>query len=365
MSTRFGTFDTNLKTVRMINSVRTLLLVLYFGVSVSAQDTIKVLHYTETTGFDHNTRQASRLFFERICDSLTFLTPYVWSLDHSDNSAVFDNLNSLQKYSVVIWSNTSGANGLTAMQRTNYEQYVNGGGNYLGIHAAGDTYRHSTSNGNNTGVWDFYAEYLAGCSVQENPNHTSANHKNTMTHTVAHPILNGIPSPWNKTEEYYYWQNGYINSTFTELLRVASTGPDSYDAARMMAHYKEHTWGSRSIYTALGHDISNFTSDTSFEQLLENALYWCASPTFPAEISSMDAHTLSVFPNPFTEAITIDAGVSGSYKLNVYDLLGQKVYSGKVEKNTTISLSHLKNGMYYLVLDSPNQLYTRKLLKIE
>ncbi len=349
----------------MFNSVRTLFLVLYFGVSVFAQDTIKVLHYTETTGYDHNTRQVSRLLFERICDSLTASTPYVWSLEHTDNSTVFDNLSSLQKYSVVVWSNTSGANGLTAIQRTNYEQYVNGGGNYLGIHAAGDAYRHSTSNGSNTGVWDFYAEYLAGCSVQENPNHTSANHNNNMSHVVSHPILSGIPAPWNKTEEYYYWENGYINSTFTELLQVASTGANSYDVARMMAHYKVHTWGSRSFYTALGHDTSNYTADTSFERLLKNALYWCASPTFPTKIPSMNVHTISVSPNPFTEAITIDVGLSEPYQVDIYDQLSRKVYSGKVEKNTTIRLSHLKKGVYYLILNNSKQHNATKILKIE
>lgn len=348
----------------MSNYVRALLLVLYFGVSVSAQDTIKVLHYTETTGFDHNTRQASRLLFEKICDSLTGLTPYIWSLHHSNNSAVFDNLRSLQNYSVVIWSNTSGANGLTTTQRANYEQYVNGGGNYLGIHAAGDTYRHSTGNGNNTGVWDFYAEHLAGCSVQENPHHTSANHNNNMSHIGSHPILNGIPSPWNKTEEYYYWENGYINSTFTGLLQVAGTGPNSYDAARMMAHYKVHTWGSRSFYTALGHDTSNYTTDTQFEQLLKNALYWCATPAFPTEITSINATAPSVFPNPFTEAITIEACESGHYQIEIYDLLSRKVHSEKVEKNTTLNLSHLNKGVYYLTLNNQKQLYTTKILKI-
>lgn len=349
----------------MLNFVRTLFLVICFGVSVSAQDTIKVLHYTETTGYDHNTRQDSRSFFERACDSLTISTPYFWSLDHSDNSTVFDDLSSLQEYSVVIWSNTSGANGLTATQRANYEQYVNNGGNYLGIHAAGDTYRHSTSNGSNTGVWDFYAEYLSGCSVQENPNHTSANHNNSMSHIVSHPILNGLPSPWNKTEEYYYWENGYLDPTFTELLQVASTGSNSYDAARMMAHYKVHTWGSRSFYTALGHDVSNFTVDTNFEQLLKNALYWCATPTFPTEVSSINVRTISVFPNPFTDAITIDAGVSTPYQLEVYDLLSRKVYSEKVEKSKTIRLSHLKKGVYYLVLNNQKQRYTTQILKVE
>ena len=46
---------------------------------------------------------------------------------------------------------------------------MNNGGGYLGIHAASDTYRHSTANGSSTGTWDWYAE-MAGASVQEGPN---------------------------------------------------------------------------------------------------------------------------------------------------------------------------------------------------
>lgn len=143
---------------------------LLVGVFSFSQDTIRVLHYTETTGYDHNTREESKIMFENICDTLTANTPYVWTLTHSDTSEIFDDLLDLQNYNVVVWSNTSGADGLTANQRLNYESYVNGGGNYLGIHAASDTYRHSSCNGNNTGVWDFYGENIwMFCSGKPEP----------------------------------------------------------------------------------------------------------------------------------------------------------------------------------------------------
>ena len=347
----------------MFNFVLSFFWVLCLGSFVSAQDTIRVLHYTETTGFDHNTRVESNALFERVCDSLTATTPYVWLLDHSDVSEIFDNLTTLQSYSVVVWSNTSGANGLTVNQRLNYEQYVNGGGNYLGIHAASDTYRHSTCNGNNTGVWDFYGENMAGCSVQESPNHTNADHNNIMTHTVAHPILSGVPDPWNKTEEYYYWESGFLNATFTELLQVAATGPNSYDAARMTAHYKEHDWDSRSFYTSLGHDVSNFTSNETFELLLKNALYWCASPSFPADLNELNNASLAIYPNPFINSINLDMDFDGACQVMVVDALSRVVYSTEIEKETTLDLSHMKKGVYFLVLNDQKNVYSRKIVK--
>jgi hypothetical protein len=187
--------------------------------------------------------------FQRICDSLNTNTSSLWLLFNSDSSEVFDDLAMINSFHVIVWSNTSGASGLTSMQRQNYEQYVLNGGNYIGIHAASDTYRHSSSNGNNTGTWDFYAEYLSGCSVQENPNHTVANYSGVISYNANHPIQNGIPNPWNKNEEYYYWENGFLENTFTKLLEVEETGTNSYDSSRMVAQYKVHNWGSKSLYT--------------------------------------------------------------------------------------------------------------------
>lgn len=203
-----------------------------------------------------------------------------YTVTNDDNGNEFNSLANLQQYAVVVFSNTSGNSGLSSAQRANFEAYIAGGGSYLGIHAATDTYRHSSSNGNKTGTWDWYAENVAGASVQESPNHTSSNHNNTMTKQVVnHPTLANVPASWNKTEEYYYWQNGYLNSTFTELLRVGSTGGNSYDAPRRMAHCKDLNGGGRAFYTALGHSGNNFTGDQNFQNLIHDALTWCAGST--------------------------------------------------------------------------------------
>lgn len=243
-----------------------------------------MLHYTETTGYDHNTRNQSLSMLQGWESADNFVVT-------SDNDgSEFNSLANLQQYAVVVFSNTSGNSGLDATQRSNFEAYINGGGSYLGIHAASDTYRHSTANGNKTGTWDWYAENVAGASVQENPNHTNQNHNNTMTHQQAgHPTLANVPDPWNKTEEYYYWENGYLNNSFVELLEVASTGGNSYDGARMMAHCKDLTGGGRAFYTALGHSGNNYTGDQNFQNLIRDALLWTAEPNISSGGGSITA----------------------------------------------------------------------------
>jgi type 1 glutamine amidotransferase len=334
------------------------------GSACFSQDTIRVLHYTETTGFNHSTQTASKNLFERICDSLTATTPHVWLLTHSDSSEVFDNLTTLQQYKVVIWANTSGASGLTPAQRQNYELYVNSGGSYLGIHAASDTYRHSAANGNNTGAWDFYAENLSGCSVQENPNHTAANHNNDINHTAVHPILNGLPNPWNKTEEYYYWESGFLDTTFTELLRVNATGINSYDSARMTAHCKEHAWGSRSFYTSLGHDVSNYTSDAVFELLLKNALDWTANPVLPG-VHETESAMIPVYPNPFVQTLTVTSSSNEPSQITICNTLGQIVYAGTFQQVVTIDLSFLDPGVYCVAIINRKEIRSQRVIKEE
>lgn len=234
--------------------------------SVTAQQ-IKVLHYTETSGYDHSTRIFSRAMFEDLGIIHGF------TVDDDQTGDAFNSLENLEQYEVVVFSNTSGNGILNSSQRSNFETYINGGGAYIGIHAASDTYRHSTANGDNTGTWDWYAE-MAGASVQQSPNHTSANYNGTMDHLTDSELLEDVPNPWNKVEEYYYWESGYYNDNNVDLLQVQSTGGQSYDAPRPMAWFKELIGGGRSFYTALGHAQSNFTSDDNFRQLIANALNW-------------------------------------------------------------------------------------------
>lgn len=307
------------------------ILTTFLLISLSGYSQLLGLHYSETSGFDHNTRNQSFQMFQQIGPglSMTFV--------NDNNGNEFNSLANLKQYKVVIFSNTSGANLLTPAQRANFELYIASGGSYLGIHAASDTYRHSLANGNNTGVWDWYAETVAGCSVQENPNHTNNNHNNTMDFQIPanSTYLFNIPNPWNKTEEYYYWQNGYLNTSFTEILRVGQTGGAPYDAPRMTAHFKNLLGGGVAYYTSLGHAQSNFTSDQNFRQLIINALEVIktsgALPIFfkPEPKDPQVSETVLHNPITTTSGITFTANVSkfSELTMTILDLSGKTLVS--------------------------------------
>lgn len=282
----------------------------------------EVLHYVETTGFDHNTRSVSLSMFQDLGTDLQF------TVVQDNDGSEFDSEQNLSRFALVIFSNTSGANGLNQSQRANFEAYIANGGSYLGIHAASDTYRHSSANGGSKGAWDWYAETVAGCSVQQSPNHTANDFNADMTLIPSNSALDAnLPNPWNKDEEWYYWENGYLNSNFTTLLEVEQTGSRSYDAPRMAAHYRELSGGGRAFYTSMGHARRNFESDANFKTLMKNALSWILNNDATSIDPDLLAEMNPRFINPVSEELHFLADIPRpmNLELELYDMSGRLV----------------------------------------
>lgn len=307
----------------------------------------RVLHFTATSGYDHGTREVSLAMFTAIGSELGV------EIVNAPSQADFPDATGLAEYDAVIFSNTSGNNILDATQRADLEAWVNAGGHVMGIHAATDTYRHSTANGNNTGTWDYYAE-LIGASVQENPNHVSGTPLYAMEHVGTHASTTDLPDPWLKNEEYYYWENGYYGSGNTVVLSVEETvGPNgqvnSYDAPRPMSWYRELASGSRVFYTALGHATSNYTDDALFREHVKDALAWMLSGT-------LGLHTAAtarpiVFPNPAQDMLTV-SGSATRVPFSIVDAMGRVVLQGEPTGAVTqVDVRSLANGIYHCLLE--------------
>lgn len=306
-----------------------------------------ILHFTETSGFDHGTRDVSLAMFQAIASEHGFNVV-------SDNDGMtFSDLALLQQFDAIIFSNTSGATLFDADQRANFEAYIASGGSVMGIHAASDTYRHSTANGNNTGAWDFYAE-LVGASVQENPNHVDGTPLYDLSHIGTHASTANLPDPWSKNEEYYYWEGGYYREDNIPVLEVEETvGPNgevnSYDAPRPMSWYRELPEGGRVFYTALGHAGSNFTDDVLFRRHVEDALIWLVEadngihlPTTPSGATA--------WPMPSAGSIhVVSPNIAPNAWFDVYDALGRHTRRARLENYRT-DLADLPDGGYMMRL---------------
>jgi type 1 glutamine amidotransferase len=354
--------------------VLSLLLLVHLSFAAStafAQGAFKVLHFTKTSGWDHKTRDVSLSMFRNLGAANNFTT------DHDNTGAAFNSLENLQQYAVVVFSNTSGNNLLSAAQRANFEAYINGGGSVMGIHAASDTYRHSSANGNNRGTWNWYAE-LIGASVQENPNHVAGTPQYTMRKIGSHPSTANVPNPWTKNEEYYYWEKGYYNAANVAVLEVEQTrGPNNqvntYDAARPMSWYRQLPSGGRSFYTALGHAPTNFTTDQNFISHVRDAVLWAAAArTVTAVPAGRSAGgPLLRFENPVRAHLQLSFAAQdhSPLQLTVSDLSGRAVLTQQLPSPVTdftalIDLSDQATGLYFLQVLQGNRLTTRKFMLI-
>jgi type 1 glutamine amidotransferase len=323
--------------------------------TLSAQN-IKVLHYTETSGFDHRTREVSLEMLKRFSNL---------SVTDDQTGETFSNIDSLLSYDVIIFSNTSGDKILDQTQQENFETYIDLGGNLMGIHAASDTYRHSSANGGSKGSWDFYAETLGG-SVQQNPNHVRGTPFYNMYSLEDHATLDDLPDPWGKNEEYYYWENGFLDSDNNVVLEVETTvGPNgmvnSYDSARAVSWYKVLSSGSKVFYTSMGHASSNFTSDTLFQRHIENAIHWCSSETTSSSFSAIDG--LKTYPNPSSGRITLE---TPKYPASVYIFgMNGNIYHSEIinKPKTIINIDKLPAGVYILELFIGNKKMTSKFIR--
>lgn len=270
------TFKNQIRVNRGFKSVLCSLFLLLFscsGDNDSSSTTINVLVFTKTAGFDHNTRSQNTTMMNGIASTLKFTLVY----DNSGNE--FNSAENLATFDIIYFNNTSG-DMLSLEQRTNVEAYAAQRGKFISNHAASDAYGHSTAstvNGNGKGSWDWYAENVTGCSVRNNPSHTAANFEANVT--INNPntaMTNGINFPWTDNEEWYYWEGGYINSNFIELLQVSETGENNYDVARMTAHFWSRPDGGKSFYTSMGHAPSKY-ADPDFIQLMTNAFAYMLS----------------------------------------------------------------------------------------
>lgn len=307
----------------------------------------KILHFTKTSGYDHNTRSQSFLMFQQISAEANI------AADNDNTGEAFTHPGNLEQYKAVVFSNTSGNNLLDSAQRSHFEQYMAAGGSLLGIHAASDTYRHSSANGNNTGTWDFYAETL-GASVQENPNHVTGTPVYRIDAMIAHPILSGIPTEWNKAEEYYYWENGYFDTGNIVLQKVEETiGPNGmvnvYDSARAVTWFRETLSGGKIFYTSLGHDVSNYTSDTLFYRLIKNAIVWMMNDSPTTVLQNFREEELLVFPNPANDFLHISQKHSEAfYELKIYDMAGLLLHVHKFEAGENeIDIRDFSSGIFF------------------
>ncbi|MFB6553487.1 ThuA domain-containing protein [Streptomyces sp. NPDC056405] len=222
----------------------------------AADPAYEVLVFSKTAGFRHSS----------IDDGIAALrslgTANNFTVDATEDAQAFTTGN-LAQYEAVVFLSTTG-DVLNGAQQTAFEQYIQGGGGYVGIHAAADTEYD----------WPFY-EGLAGALFHSHPAIQSAT---VEIEDRAHDATAHLGGTWQRTDEWY----NYRTNPRTTAHVLASLDESSYSGGNMngdhpIAWCKDYE-GGRAFYTGGGHTDESFT-DPAFRRHLLGGVRWAAGMT--------------------------------------------------------------------------------------
>ncbi|MBN1599847.1 MAG: T9SS type A sorting domain-containing protein [Bacteroidales bacterium] len=94
-------------------------------------------------------------------------------------------------------------------------------------------------------------------------------------------------------------------------------------------------------------------------------------PVGTYNIDDIPESEVTIFPNPFSDDlyIRLPADYQKNLNISIFNLCGDKVYNSYKEfsglKCLHLDFSFLTNGVYYLVIKSPDKFQTKKIIKVE
>jgi len=220
----------------------------------------RILVYTKNgTGYVHDNIKASVEALKKIGAENNLL------VDVSDDPAVMTTDN-LAKYSCLVFSNTNNETFATEEQKQAFVDYIHRGGAGMGIHSACGSER----------SWPWFWSMLGG-KFKRHPKYQPFDIKIIDKNNPATEML---PDVWKWKDECYYTDN--LNPDIHILLAADLKTIDDPQKAeypgQVFGDYFPLAWchvfeGSRVFYTAIGHDISDY-SNPLFVKHLTGGLMW-------------------------------------------------------------------------------------------
>ncbi|MDB4241702.1 T9SS type A sorting domain-containing protein [Polaribacter sp.] len=107
----------------------------------------------------------------------------------------------------------------------------------------------------------------------------------------------------------------------------------------------------RIIGDKIGKEAFNFAST-----------FFSTSLNVQNETNSLD---IKITPNPIVENLFITTTISNLSRIDIYNVLGVKVFSEEINTNNAINISNLKTGVYFVKINSSNEklYFMKKIIK--
>jgi type 1 glutamine amidotransferase len=211
----------------------------------------RVLVLTETTGFRHESIPAGVRAIQRLGRTHRF------TVDTTGSSSRFT-AKGLAPYDAVIFLSATGTPIAKRAEQRAFERYIQGGGGYLGIHAASDT----------RGKWPWYENLVGARFTRHAPGTARATVRVEDRRSAA---TKDLPEEWTRTDEWYEFDRNPRGR-----VRVLATVDESTYSGGTMGADHPIAWchrydGGRSVYTAMGHTLQAF-SERRFLAHLQGAI---------------------------------------------------------------------------------------------
>lgn len=230
-----------------------LLLLIFFTLSAVAQQRKRILVFTKTAGFYHKSIPVGKAAIQQLGVKNGF------EVDTTSDAGHFTR-EKLQPYAAVVFLNTTG-DVLNNEQQLAFQQFIQSGNGFVGVHAATDTEYE----------WPWYGN-LVGAYFSSHPAQQEAVLQVLNKKTIA---TSHLPDTWKRKDEWYNFK--WMTKEPIQIL--ISIDESSYDpgngkmgTSHPMSWYRQFD-GGRSFYTELGHTDASYADPLYLEHLLGGLQY--------------------------------------------------------------------------------------------
>ena len=225
-----------------------------------------ILIFSKTNAFRHEEAipAAGRMFAEMARKN-------GWGIYQTENGATF-RPDVLARFDAVVFSNVSG-DVFTPDQRAAFKAYLENGGGFVGIHAAGDSSHED---------WDWYVNSVIGARFIGHPLDPQFQKATMRIEDHSHPSTADLPDSIDRVDEWYSFEKSPRGTPGLTVLatvdeRSYKPGKFFFKNIAMGADHPVAWWRcvgtGRVFYSAGGHTAETF-SDPTYRRFLEGAVKW-------------------------------------------------------------------------------------------
>ncbi len=218
---------------------------------------LDVLVFTKTAGFRHGSIPAGVAALNALGDANGF------SVTQSEDASIMTD-QGLEPFEVVVFLSTTG-DILNSAQQDAFERYIQGGGGFVGIHAATDTEYD----------WPWYGRLVGAYFA----NHPSIQDAEINVEDADHPSTAHLPKNWPRRDEWYNFRTNPRTDPQVKARVLATLNESTYNGGNMGDDHPImwcHEYdGGRSWYFAGGHTNQSFSEPLVLDAIL-GGIRWAA-----------------------------------------------------------------------------------------